>query len=54
MIKVKVGDAEHVFEGDINNSGTEQFVFEFDYGGHGTESTLPPAPDSSTMGGTLV
>ena len=54
IIKVKVGDAEHVFEGDINNSGTEQFVFEFDYGGHGTESTLPPAPDSSTMGGTLV
>gem|GEM_PF-1119184 len=54
MIKVKVGDAEHVFEGDINNSGTEQFVFEFDYGGHGTESTLPPAPDSTTMGGTLV
>ncbi len=54
MIKVKVGDAEHVFEGDIDNSGTEQFVFEFDYGGHGTESTLPPAPDSSTMGGTLV
>ncbi|MBR1833175.1 MAG: zinc-ribbon domain-containing protein, partial [Ruminiclostridium sp.] len=54
MIKVKVGDKEHVFEGDINNSGTEQFVFEFDYGGHGTESTLPPAPDSSTMGGTLV
>ena len=54
MIKVKVGDAEHVFEGDIDASGTEQFVFEFDYGGHGTESTLPPAPDSSTMGGTLV
>ena len=54
MIKVKVGDAEHVFEGDIDNDNTEQFVFEFDYGGHGTESTLPPAPDSSTMGGTLV
>ncbi|MBO6302855.1 MAG: hypothetical protein J6N15_10500, partial [Ruminiclostridium sp.] len=54
MIKVKVGDAEHVFEGDIDSSGTEQFVFEFDYGGHGTESTLPPAPDSTTMGGTLV
>ena len=54
MIKVKVGDAEHVFEGDINNSGTEQFVFEFDYGGYGTESTLPPAMitgfDSTTAG----
>ena len=54
VIKVKVGDAENIFEGDIDASGTEQFVFEFDYGAHGTESTLPPPPDGSTMGGTLI
>nr|MCR4780727.1 zinc-ribbon domain-containing protein [Ruminiclostridium sp.] len=54
MIKVKVGDNESVYEGDIDGSGTEQFVTEFDYGGHGTESTLPPPPDANTMGGTLV
>ena len=53
-VKVKVGNNEQMFEGDIDNSGTEVFVFEFDYGGHGTESTLPPPPDGNTMGGTLV
>ncbi len=53
-VKVKVGESEKMFEGDIDNSGTEVFVFEFDYGGHGTESTLPPPPDGNTMGGTLV
>ncbi len=53
-VKVKIGDTEKMFEGDIDNSGTETFVFEFDYGGHGTESTLPPPPDSGIMGGTLV
>ncbi len=53
-VKVKVGNNEQMFEGDIDNSGTEVFVFEFDYGGHGTESTLPPPPDGSTMGGTLI
>ena len=49
IVKVKVGDTEKVFEGDINTDGTEQFVFEFDYGGHGTGSTLPGDPDSGTL-----
>ena len=54
IVKVKVGDNENIFEGDINSDGTEQFVFEFDYGGHGTESTLPGEPTSGSMDGTLI
>ncbi len=53
-VKVKVGSNEQMFEGDIDISGTEVFVFEFDYGGHGTESTLPPPPDGNSIDGTLI
>ncbi|MBQ5330827.1 MAG: zinc-ribbon domain-containing protein [Oscillospiraceae bacterium] len=49
-VTVKIGDEVHEFEGDIDGSGTEVLIYEFDYNGHGNSSI----PQTSLDDGRFV
>ena len=51
QVKVRIGETEKMFEGDIDITNTEVFVFEFDYNGHveGGNDTDPRSNFDETL-----